>query len=414
MLYASFMLASHVLQAQIYPFKSAERVVPSVFPDSTHALERAVDERTLLTSYNETGIPSAYFLRTTQGTNVIESVQLMGIRHVSDFKILGDWLFFCGQYVANNNGFVAWTQLDELFDPATTNIKISVLPNVPDVTKIDAYEDGQYKYAVVAIGSNQRFIHTGVETNNYSVYISPFPLSDVVVTNNHAVVLGKISLNNLAMFSHEKVNIQNYHGRRFNHKQARFENFLIESLFDEEVLVSYTDCEHYYEAQFIRIDAASLLPLAQQSLIDEGKPNPKEMVFNRSDSTILYLSHAVKNQDMITMIKPYEEYTYMADIVMPNMCEVGHETLNSLTHYNGTYLSAVGIDATYNNLYWFDYQRELEQGGCFQTFQEKVVPSNTFQPAAQQFYIGNQVFPLQIQTIQIQHSAPQYNIICND
>lgn len=180
--------------------------------------------------------------------------------------------------------------------------------------------------------------------------------------------------------------------------------------------MSYTDCEHYYQAQFIRIDATSLQPLAQQSLIDEGKPNPKEMVFNHSDSTILYLSHAVENKDMITMIKPYQEYTYMADIIKPNMCEVGHETFNSLTHYNGTYLSAVGIDATYSNLYWFDCDYTLGNyaWNCFKTMQEKVVPSNTFSISGSYSYPTGFYFQTQLQTVNVYNSGLLYNTICND
>lgn len=412
-LLASLLLATYMSQAQMYPFKSAERVISFPIPDSTYVLARAIDEKYLLTSYSIPVASYGNFLKTTQGTTATEYVRIGGINHVSDFKVLHDWLFFCGQD-NNNTGFVAWTRLDEFFDPLTNNIEISVLPNISDVKKIDAYQDGQYKYAIVAIGDNQQFIYTGVLCDDYYVYTSPFPLSDVVATDNHIVVLGKISLGSLALFTHPKVNIQNYFGMSYTHNQARFENFLIERLFEDNVLVSYTDRPNDYQAQFVRIDTRTLQPIAQQSLLKVGKPNPKEMVFNPADSTVLYLSHAVENKDMIATIKPYLNYSYPSDVVIPNMCKWGHETFNSLTNYRNDYLSAAGIDTAYNNLYWFDYRRETNQGSCFRTIQEKVIMSNTFVPASQQSYWGNQTLPRQVQTKQIQHFSLQYNIICND
>ena len=207
-LLASLLLASYMSQAQMYPFKSAERVIALPIPDSTYILSRTIDEKNLLTSYSIPATSYGNFLKTTQGTTATEYVRIWGINHVSDFKVLHDWLFFCGQD-SNNTGFVAWTRLDEFFDLSTNNIEISVLPTISDVKKIDAYEDGQYKYTIVAIGDNQQFIYTGVLFNDYCVYTSPFPLSDVVATDNHIVVLGKISLGSLALFTHPKVIFRN-------------------------------------------------------------------------------------------------------------------------------------------------------------------------------------------------------------
>ena len=404
-LLASLLLASYISQAQMYPFKSAERIISLLIPDSTYVLARAIDEKNLLTSYSIPVASYGNFLKTTQGTTATEYVRIWGINHVSDFKVLHDWLFFCGQD-NNNTGFVAWTRLDEFFDLSTNNIEIFVLPNISDVKKIDAYEDGQYKYAIVAIGDNQQFIYTGVLCDDYYMYTSPFPLSDVVATDNHIVVLGKISLGSLALFTHPKVNIQNYFGMSYTHNQARFENFLIERLFEDNVLVSYTDRPNDYQAQFVRIDTRTLQPIAQQSLLKVGKPNPKEMVFNPADSTVSYLSNAVENKDVIATIKPYLNYSYPSDVVIPNMCKWGYETFNSLTNYRNDYLSAAGIDTAYSNLYWFDYRRGTNQGSCFRTIKEKVIMSNTFVPASQQSYWGNQTLPRQVQTKQIQHFTP--------
>ena len=348
-LLASLLLASYMSQAQMYPFKSAERVISLPIPDSTYVLSRTIDKKYLLTSYSIPAASYGNFLKTTQGTTATEYVRIWGINHVSDFKVLHDWLFFCGQD-SNNTGFVAWTRLEEFFDLSTNNIEISVLPTISDVKKIDAYEDGQYKYAIIAIGDNQQFIYTGVLCDDYYMYTSPFPLSDVVATDNHIVVLGKISLGSLALFTHPKVNVQNYFGMSYTHNQARFENFLIERLFEDNVLVSYTDRPNDYQAQFVRIDTRTLQPITQQSLLKAGKPNPKAMVFNPADSTVSYLSHATENKDMIATIKPYLNYSYLSDVVISNMCKWGHETFNSLTNYRNDYLSAAGIDTAYSSL----------------------------------------------------------------
>lgn len=412
-LLASLLLASYMSQAQMYPFKSAERVINLPAGDATKLLIRTIDEKNLISSYEPFSFNAICFIWTTQGQTNAEFAALTQIHHVYDFKILNNWLFFCGQ---DNNGlgFIARVRVFELFESYTNTIEIMSLPGVSEVNKMEVYEGAYNEYYIAAIGDHRHFIYTIMEEPNYYMYTSPFPLSDVVATDNHIVVLGKISLGSLALFTHPKVNVQNYFGISYTHNQARFENFLIERLFEDNVLVSYTDRPNDYQAQFVRIDTRTLQPIAKQSLLKVGKPNPKEMVFNPADSTVSYLSHAVENKDMIATIKPYLNYSYPSDVVIPNMCKWGHETFNSLTNYRNDYLSAAGIDTAYNNLYWFDYRRGTNQGSCFRTIQEKVIMSNTFAPASQQSYWGNQTLPRQVQTKQIQHFSLQYNIICND
>ena len=57
-LLASLLLATYMSQAQMYPFKSAERIISLPIPDSTYVLARAIDEKNLLTSYS---IPAASY-----------------------------------------------------------------------------------------------------------------------------------------------------------------------------------------------------------------------------------------------------------------------------------------------------------------------------------------------------------------
>ena len=96
------------------------------------------------------------------------------------------------------------------------------------------------------------------------------------------------------------------------------------------------------------------------------------------------------------------------------MCKWGHETFNSLTNYRNNYMAVIGVDTTYSNLYWFDYERGAGQGNCFQTLQTNVDISNTFAPLSPQNYLSVQISNKQFQTIQVLHFTPQYNIICND
>ena len=314
-LLASLLLASYMSQAQMFPFKSAERVVNLQTRDSSKSLIRTIDEKNLISSYEPFSFNAICFIWTTQGQTNAEFAALTQIHHVYDFKILNNWLFFCGQ---DNNGlgFIARVRVFELFESYTNTIEIMSLPGVSEVNKMEVYEGAYNEYYIAAIGDHRHFIYTIMEEPNYYMYTSPFPLSDVVATDNHIVVLGKKNLDSLALFTHPKVNIQNYFGMSYAHNQARFENFLIERLFGDNLLVSYTDRPNGYQAQFVRIDARTLQPIAQQSLSDKGKPNPKEMVFNPADSTVLYLSHAVENKDMIATIKPYLNYSYPSDVVI--------------------------------------------------------------------------------------------------
>ena len=412
-LLASLLLATYMSQAQMHPFKSAERVVSLQVWDSTKLLIKTIDENNLIGLYTIPPNDIPCFMLTTQGQTSAKFAWLNGIKQIKDFKVLNNHLFFCGQ--ANNGlGFIACCEVDTLFNPSISSMEIQIFPSVSEINKIDVYEKVPKEYHIVAIGNNKCFIHTSSNSCEYCMYVSPCYLSDIVTTDNYIVVLGKISPSNLALFTHLKVAIHNYFGMSYTHNQARFERFLIEKLFGDDVLVSYTDRPNDYQAQFVRINARTCQPIIQQSLLKVGKPNPKEMVFNPADSTILYLSHAVKNKDMIATIKPYLNYSYLSHIVIPNMCKWGHETFNSLTNYRNNYMAVIGVDTTYSNLYWFDYERGAGQGNCFQTLQTNVDISNTFAPLSPQNYLSVQISNKQFQTIQVLHFTPQYNIICND
>ena len=411
--FASLVLATYISQAQMYPFKSAERVINLSVNDSTKSLIRTFDENNLISLYEPFSFNAICFIWTIQGQSNPKFAALTQINHIYDFKILNNFVFFCGQ--ANNGlGFIACCEVDTLFNPSISSMEIQIFPSVSEINKIDVYEKVPKEYHIVAIGNNKCFIHTSSNSCEYCMYVSPCYLSDIVTTDNYIVVLGKISPSNLALFTHLKVAIHNYFGMSYTHNQARFERFLIEKLFGDDVLVSYTDRPNDYQAQFVRINARTCQPIIQQSLLKVGKPNPKEMVFNPADSTILYLSHAVKNKDMIATIKPYLNYSYLSHIVIPNMCKWGHETFNSLTNYRNNYMAVIGVDTTYSNLYWFDYERGAGQGNCFQTLQTNVDISNTFAPLSPQNYLSVQISNKQFQTIQVLHFTPQYNIICND
>lgn len=411
--FASLVLATYIAQAQMYPFKSAERIVSLQAWDSTKLLIKTIDENNLIGLYTIPPNDIPCFMLTTQGQTSAKFAWLNGIKQIKDFKVLNNHLFFCGQ--ANNGlGFIACCEVDTLFNPSISSMEIQIFPSVSEINKIDVYEKVPKEYHIVAIGNNKCFIHTSSNSCEYCMYVSPCYLSDIVTTDNYIVVLGKISPSNLALFTHLKVAIHNYFGMSYTHNQARFERFLIEKLFGDDVLVSYTDRPNDYQAQFVRINARTCQPIIQQSLLKVGKPNPKEMVFNPADSTILYLSHAVKNKDMIATIKPYLNYSYLSHIVIPNMCKWGHETFNSLTNYRNNYMAVIGVDTTYSNLYWFDYERGAGQGNCFQTLQTNVDISNTFAPLSPQNYLSVQISNKQFQTIQVLHFTPQYNIICND
>lgn len=397
----------------MYPFKSAERIVSLQVWDSTKLLIKTIDENNLIGLYTIPPNDIPCFMLTTQGQTSAKFAWLNGIKQIKDFKVLNNHLFFCGQ--ANNGlGFIACCEVDTLFNPSISSMEIQIFPSVSEINKIDVYEKVPREYHIVAIGSNKCFIHTSSNSCEYCMYVSPFYLSDIVTTDNYIVVLGKISPSNLALFTHIKAAIHNYFGMSYTHNQARFERFLIEKLFGDDVLVSYTDRPNDYQAQFVRINARTCQPIIQQSLVKVGKPNPKAMVFNPADNTVLYLSHAVDNKDMIATIKPYLNYPSTSDVVIPNMCKWGHETFNSLTNYRNNYMAVIGVDTTHSNLYWFDYERGAGQGNCFQTLQTKVDISNTFAPLSPQNYLSVQISNKQFQTIQVLHFTPQYNIICND
>ena len=415
-LLASLLLASYMSQAQMLPFKSAERVVNLSAGNLNNLLVRTVDESNLLTSYKVAGGASMVaILHTDEGSNTIEYARIPGIAHISDLRVLDGYVLFSGM-TANSEGFIAYTEVGELFDPSLGNLDIYIIPYIKDINRVNAYMDVDGYSHVVAIGDEQYFINFLPEIDYAHVHPADYTLLDFAFTDSRIVVLCRTLSDNVALFSHEKTDPDNFFGFHYSHNPVRFENFLIEELTGDNVLVSYTDRPNDYQAQFVQIDATSLQPIAQQSLLDAGKPNPKAMVFSPANATVLYLAHAVNDKDMIALIKPDSSNTYISDIIIPNMCRWGDDTFNSLTDYRDSYFSAVGKDTASGNLYWFDYDywQGNTPGNCFGTMQEKVIMSNTFFISGSEYYHSTFAIQTQMQTVNVYHFEPPYNIICND
>ena len=415
-LLASLLLASYMSQAQMYPFKSAERVVNLSAGNLKNLLVRTIDETNLLTSYKVAGGASMVaILHTDEGSNTIEYARIPGIAHISDLRVLDGYVLFSGM-TTNSEGFIAYTEMGELFDPSLGNLDIYIIPYIKDINRVNAYMDVDGYSHVVAIGDEQHFINFLTEIDYAHVHSTNYTLLDFAFTDNRIVILGRTSSNRVVLFSHEKTYPDHYLGFIYSHDPVRFENFLIEELTGDNVLVSYTDRPDGYQAQFVQIDATSLQPIAQQSLLNAGKPNPKAMVFNPANATVLYLAHAVSDKDMIALIQPDSTNSYMSNIIIPNMCRWGDDTFNSLTDYRDSYLSAVGKDTTSGNLYWFDYDytQGITSGNCFETMQENVIMSNTFFISGSEYYHSDFAIQPQMQTVNVYHSGPPYNIICND
>lgn len=413
--FASLVLATYISQAQMYPFKSAERVINLSVGNLKNLLVRTIDESNLLTSCKvAAGVPIVAILHTDDGSNTRYAI-IHGISHISDLRVLGEYVLFSGM-TANSEGFIAYIEMERLFDPSFVNLDIYITPGIKDINRINAYMDMNGYSHVVAIGDEQYFVNFLPEIDYAHVHPADYTLLDFAFTDSRIVVLCRTLSDNVALFSHEKTDPDNFFGFHYSHNPVRFENFLIEELTGDNVLVSYTDRPNDYQAQFVQIDAPSLQPIAQQSLLDAGKPNPKAMVFSPANATVLYLAHAVNDKDMIALIKPDSSNTYISDIIIPNMCRWGDDTFNSLTDYRDSYLSAVGKDTTTGKLYWFDYDYTLGSypGNCFGTMQENVIMSNTFFISGSEYYHSTFAIQTQMQTVNVYHSGPPYNIICND
>ena len=415
-LLASLLLASYMSQAQMFSFKSAERVVNLSAGNLNNLLVRTIDETNLLTSCTlPMSVSTVAILHTDEGNNTIEYARIPGIAHISDLRVLDEYILFSGM-TTNSEGFIAYTEMGELFDPSLGNLDIYIIPYIKDINRVNAYMDVDGYSHVVAIGDEQHFINFLTEIDYAHVHSTNYTLLDFAFTDNRIVILGRTSSNRVVLFSHEKTYPDHYLGFIYSHDPVRFENFLIEELTGDNVLVSYTDRPDGYQAQFVQIDATSLQPIAQQSLLNAGKPNPKAMVFNPANATVLYLAHAVSDKDMIALIQPDSTNSYMSNIIIPNMCRWGDDTFNSLTDYRDSYLSAVGKDTTSGNLYWFDYDytQGITSGNCFETMQENVIMSNTFFISGSEYYHSDFAIQPQMQTVNVYHSGPPYNIICND
>ena len=94
--FASLLLATYMSQAQMYPFKSAERVVSLQVWDSTKLLIKTIDENNLIGLYTIPPNDIPCFMLTTQGQTSAKFAWLNGIKQIKDFKVLNNHLFFCG------------------------------------------------------------------------------------------------------------------------------------------------------------------------------------------------------------------------------------------------------------------------------------------------------------------------------
>ena len=80
--FASLVLATYISQAQMYPFKSAERVINLSVNDSTKSLIRTFDENNLISLYEPFSFNAICFIWTIQGQSNPKFAALTQINHI--------------------------------------------------------------------------------------------------------------------------------------------------------------------------------------------------------------------------------------------------------------------------------------------------------------------------------------------
>jgi hypothetical protein len=376
---------------------------------------------------------SAFYL-TEQSTTLVEEVKISG-HTITDFCIVDDYIFMCGQDSADNN-FFAYKNLNVFFDDSDTSpLNVYYLPNAQlstyTLTNIDfCHSAGQPTLLLLANqdgSQNSLFIYFDlISTTNSAIYLTAVRLLDITQTNNYIAVLGMKGDTSFTLTSHEIDNISIYHGRKFN------TNPLYDHFTDSKYHLSALEKDSNYVIvgesvtntgwmEFNIIDLNTLDILYTQATVDtsEGRSKIVDLEFDEEEGILycLFCNGINDIRDMILRIDPYIDHNYSSFVSKPQITVANYNLFKDLTLYKYDIPQLLVLGRTPRpglDIYFFDRISDFEKlGNCDKVEDLNIKIVESPEKRALPDYYNNGIIGISSSTsVPLFKSQTKYNIIC--
>jgi hypothetical protein len=377
--------------------------------------------------YHNDACGASVFYLTTVGTNAIKRV-IIGNHTITDFCIVGDTIYMCGQNGTGNN-FVAYENVNVFFNTNTPLVNIFSLNNISGytLTNIDfCTSAGQPTLLLLANQHNllsSYFISYNLNNNIYTTYLSPIVrLLDIEYTNNYITILGMGSNTAFTLIRHNINDILTYTGKEVITGQL-YTHFLdpkyhlatLRKDLNHVVVAGSTSSVEGFEFNIIDLGNLSILHTQAISNARGGRSKIIDLEFDEQRGLLYCLfCSGFYIRDMIVQIRPYRTQSYTALISKPRTYSTGYDLLKDLTLYgNNSQILTLGRTPGLN-IYFFDrtYNFNLTSS-CAQidSLYCDIVTSPTMGDSFNYTNISSQGVQ-QSQQIQLNKSTINYNVIC--
>lgn len=261
------------------------------------------------------------------------------LQYIYDFERIGDTVFFCGRY--DTTGMVGYFT-ESIFSSGTGSIKIVLIPDASNLSKMEVYADNNLNCHIVAavgikgIYSNNPYsvilnCEFGSASATYNVCsINPDRLyQDIAVTDSYIVAVGvyQPSLDQIALSVIDKNNLLQMHYCTPTETAGNMNSLMysIKHLDKDDVaistLVSHQASPTYFSSPVHIFDASTFTFINSQRvpLLDKAAYY-NEMLYYPEYQTLLllqtnyYPDNSTKNS-LIYYLKPYATYPYGALVI---------------------------------------------------------------------------------------------------
>ena len=433
---------------------STEREVSSIEPVVNTIKVKKYSDNVIITLCKDNTTGCYCFVKTETGTTSVNYGILPSNFVVYDFKILGENIYFCGQYNINNtaNGFLAKISYNALF--AGGNFDYDEIPQTSVVYEIEVYYNKITESDdIVALGTNSTSTmyycinyNTSLSLSNYNLFNTQRVLQSITQTENYiGIVASYPATNEFEIIRFLKNSLYTNQGQTWQFAYSGYkwidlrpENrtyaYLSEAIDDTDEILVATSVDYHgthpdigltlncRTVNVYKIELSTLQLLSTQVIPTEGKPYLKDMVFIPNNETLNIVTNVQIGDmfggfpyccafdiDIIYNVSENVATLYSADYTIPNGSQEWLHLMNAIERYDSDYYIVAGKYKD-DNLYLFDKYTLSASTDCYQTYYAKVFldPSLPITSSTYQFYPSNKLGFTSKGSI----SSTSYNTIC--
>lgn len=264
---------------------------------------------------------------------------------VMDIDIYNNDVFFCGNI--GDTAFFAYSSWTNLIMGGLINIIYFPQKEVRTCNKIDVYTNKYGDLKVSLIGEDPSLLSMFIDFNLSSMQCDKYyrgrKLLDVRHTANKIVLLGEVGNGSFTLMSHDKNNLQNYIGHRYQTPYLCVDsrgnyNYLLEILNEQEsdvAIVGYTVTDSIYGTTISSVNLSTTNVLETQSVINttvNSQLKDIKMDYENKNLLCLIKNPIAGSKHNIFTLQPLSGSGYPTDVVIPH--PISGEDFRSITTYD--------------------------------------------------------------------------------